>query len=274
MDDGIKVYYREYGSNESDKTPVLCIPGLSRSSLSFHNIASELSKDRRVLCVDLRGRGKSDYDENYKNYNPGQYVKDVVTLLKSAGVDKVVIIGTSLGGVIAMTGAPTFGDTLAGVVMNDVGPNIERAGIERIEGYAGKTRPPENWDDAVVLCKEMTGVAFPDYTEEQWQAFAHTIYGAGDDGGPVDWFDRDISKNFVGPVAGDMWSLYEQLYHIPVAVLWGDISDILSENTAKEMARQHPDAALTKVPGVGHTPSLDEPESRAGIQKLLEKVDQ
>ena len=128
MDDGINVYYRSYGGIDATKTPVICIPGLSRSSLGFHNLATALSADRRVLCVDLRGRGKSDHDPNYENYNPRQYIQDVIAILADAGIDRVVIVGTSLGGVIAMVGATTFGDLVAGVVFNDIGPVVEPTG--------------------------------------------------------------------------------------------------------------------------------------------------
>ena len=273
MDDGINVFYRDYGDPGTGKTPVLCIPGLSRSSLGFHNLATALSSERRVLCVDLRGRGKSDYDPNYKNYHPEQYISDVKALLRDAGVDRVVIVGTSLGGVIAMTGGKAFGDLLAGVAMNDIGPYIEREGLYRIQSYVGKTAPPKTWDDALAQVNETSGIVYPNYSDAEMMTYTRTIYAEDADGNPVDYFDPNIAKNFVGPVDGDMWPLFEQLYHVPVSIILGEISDILSQETAEAMAERHPDAALFTVPNVGHTPSLDEPESRAGIQRLLEKVD-
>jgi pimeloyl-ACP methyl ester carboxylesterase len=274
MDDGINVYYRDYGDRASLKTPVICIPGLTRSSQGFHNLASDLSADRRVICVDLRGRGKSDYDENYENYTPQQYVKDVAAVLKHAAIEKVVIIGTSLGGVIAMTGAATFGDLLAGVVLNDVGPVVNPAGLQRIQNYVGQLRAPETWEGAVDLCKQTNGMVYPDYSEENWSHYARCLFGTDENGSPMDYFDPNISKSFATPVAGDMWPAYEQLYRVPVSVIRGEISDILSQGVAEDMSRRHPNAALFRIRKVGHTPDLDEAESRAGIQRLLEKVDQ
>ena len=273
MDDGINIYYRDYGDPGTGKTPVICIPGLTRSSLGFDNLASALCADRRVICPDLRGRGKSDYDPDFQNYKPGQYVKDVVAVLKDAGIDRVVVIGTSLGGIVTMVGAAMFDGLWAGAIINDIGPVIESAGLDRIGSYTGKTRPPEDWDDAVALCKKSSGAAYPDYSDEEWLHFAQCAYATDGDGNPVDNYDPNISKTFSSGGGGDMWPLYEKLMDIPVTVIWGDISDILSKDIANQMVTRHPNAELIAVHNVGHAPNLDEPESRAGIQRLLEKVD-
>jgi pimeloyl-ACP methyl ester carboxylesterase len=273
MDDGIKIHYRDYGDPGTGKTPVICIPGLNRSSLGFDRLASALCRDRRVICPDLRGRGKSDYDPNYENYKPGQYVRDIMGVLKDAGIDRVAAIGTSLGGIVTMVGAAMNEGMWAGAVLNDIGPVVETKGLDRIASYTGKTPSPANWDEAVAICKQSSGPAFPDYTEEEWLFFAQCAYATNDEGNPVDNYDFNISKTFGGSGGGDMWSLFEKLHDVPIAVVWGNISDILSQDIANEMVLRHPDAELVTVPNVGHAPNLDEAESRAGIQRLLEKVD-
>ena len=146
--DGLRLYYRDYPAEAPGRTPVLCLPGLTRNSRDFESIALRIRRSRRVLCADLRGRGLSQHDPNWKNYHPGTYVGDVAVLLKDAGVSKVIILGTSLGGILAMVVAATTPQVLAGVILNDVGPEVAAEGLKRISTYVGKSAPVSSWAEA------------------------------------------------------------------------------------------------------------------------------
>ena len=272
MADGINIYYRSYGDPQSPLTPVICIPGLNRSTLGFHKLATALSAKRRVICVDLRGRGKSDYDEDYTNYKPGRYVRDIQAVLEDAGLDAVIAIGTSLGGIVTMVGAAMKPGMWAGGVLNDVGPVVDKAGTDRIAGYVGQMPPPKTWDDAITTAKYQSEAAYPDFTEEDWDHFARCMYATDENGLPVDNYDPNIRKTFGGD-AGDMWELYEKLNDTPVLVLHGEISDILSAETAREMSERHPDAEIVTIKRVGHAPTLTEDASLKAIESFLGRID-
>ncbi len=171
--DGLRMYCREYGAAHRSDRPVLCLPGLTRNCRDFESLARGLSNQWRVLTPDLRGRGRSDYDPNWQNYQPMTYVADVGELLQQRDVSRVVVIGTSLGGLIGMLMAalnPSRRSLAA--VLNDVGPEIDPAGLARIAGYVGKLPPVHTWDDAAAQARLVNGAALPDYTDEDWMRFA------------------------------------------------------------------------------------------------------
>ncbi len=159
--DGLSLYYRDYRPTGADRTPVLCLPGLTRNSKDFEDIAMRLRAGRRVLSPDLRGRGKSAYDPDFRHYLPGFYVGDILALLAAESLSKVVIIGTSLGGILAMLLASFNPGYLEAVVLNDVGPEIAPEGAARIAGYVGQMPKIESWDDAAEAQKKLNAAAFP-----------------------------------------------------------------------------------------------------------------
>ena len=161
--DGFELFYREFGPGRVG-TPVICLPGLTRNSRDFEDLATHLSDRRRVITPDLRGRGYSAYDPDWRNYHPGTYVRDVVRLLDELGIARVIVIGTSLGGLIAMGMAKFCGPRLAGVVLNDIGPDIHPVGIERIRKYTGRIPPVTSWEDAVAQTREIYGAWLPGLT--------------------------------------------------------------------------------------------------------------
>lgn len=271
--DGLKLYYRDFGA-EQPGTPVICLPGLTRNSRDFEDLANYLSDRRRVLTCDFRGRGFSEYDEHWENYHPPTYVQDTWTLLDHLGIDKVIVVGTSLGGLCAMVMAATNGDRLAGVVMNDIGPEINPAGIARVQEYTGRVPPVKSWEEAAQQTRDIYGDWLPGLNDEDWDKMARRAYRAGEDGVPRLDMDPNIGEAVrkVGPQKGDPWALFDALADKPVTLLWGVMSDILTEDIVDKMKARKPDLNVVPVPKRGHVPLLNEPECLAAIDAFLERV--
>ena len=273
--DGLRLYYRDYPAAEGSRTPVLCLPGLTRNSRDFESIASHVRRSRRVLCADLRGRGLSQHDPNWKNYHPGTYVGDIAVLLKDAGVSKVIILGTSLGGILAMVVAATTPQVLAGVILNDVGPEVAAEGLKRISTYVGKSAPVSSWDEAAAQARNTYGLAWPDATDADWLAFARRSYTIVD-GVPRLAMDPMIGEAVRAAPAGaapDLWPVFGALKPIPTLALRGVLSDVLSRETFDRMGREKPDLLRVAIANRGHPPMLDEPDSVAAIESFLARLD-
>jgi pimeloyl-ACP methyl ester carboxylesterase len=271
--DGLRLYYRDFGSGK-DGTPVICLPGLTRNSRDFEDLAGHLSAQRRVLTIDFRGRGFSDHDPNWRNYHPGTYVADVWTLLDTLAIDKVIVVGTSLGGLCAMGMAAMNPARLAGVVMNDIGPEVNPAGLARIQDYTGRVGPVSNWDEAVEQTKSIYGEWLPGLQDEDWRRMARKAYRDDADGVPRLDIDNNIGRAIreVGPQTGDPWVLFTALADVPTMLLWGELSDILTRDIIDKMVAAKPDLDVVLVPNRGHAPLLDEPESVAAIDRFLDEV--
>ncbi|MEQ9641722.1 MAG: alpha/beta hydrolase [Alphaproteobacteria bacterium] len=271
--DGLRLFYREWGDPLLPATPVLCLAGLVRTSDDFTELAEHLAQKRRVLALDLRGRGRSDYDPDPDNYAPPTYVMDIGALLTAANIHKVAVIGTSLGGLLAMALALTRPASLAGVVLNDIGPEIDQRGVERIRGYVGKTPPPQTMDQARQQLATNYGVAFPDFGEDDWRAMAASTYEAKPDGTLSLRYDPAISKSIANGPEMDLWKLFGALANVPVLSIRGGLSDLLSEATVERMAKEKPDLERLTVPNRGHTPTLNEPICRTAIDAFLDRLD-
>lgn len=271
--DGLRLFYREFGADNS-VTPVICLPGLTRNSRDFIEFAEHLAGDRRVLAPDFRGRGFSEHDQNWENYHPLTYVQDVWTLLDKLGVDKVIVIGTSLGGLCAMVMAAQAAERVAGVVMNDIGPEINPAGIERVQAYTGKTPPVKSWDEAAAQAKEIYGEWLPGLDDAAWHKLAWRGFREDANGIPRLDIDPNIGEAVrkVGPQKGDPWALFDALHDIPVVLLWGVMSDILTIDIVEKMRARKPDLEVVEVADRGHVPLLDEPECLAAIEGLLSRI--
>jgi pimeloyl-ACP methyl ester carboxylesterase len=273
--DGLRMYCREYGRAEAGRPAVLCLPGLTRNCRDFDSVARWLAPRHRVLTPDLRGRGRSDYDEVWRNYQPMTYAQDVGELLAALDAPRVVLLGTSLGGLIAMILALLQPARLAAVLLNDIGPQVEPAGLARIASYVGALPPVTTWQEAAAQAKRVNGLALPDYTDEDWLRLARATYR--DDGGGRPLLDMDprIGDAARQPPDGpppDLWMLFRALRPVPTAVLRGELSDILSNETVERMRAEKPDLRVTIVRGRGHAPTLDEPDSRAAIENLLAAI--
>jgi len=271
--DGLNLYYRDFGSDNAG-TPVICLPGLTRNSRDFEDLAVYLGERRRILTTDLRGRGFSDYDPEWKNYHPGTYVRDVFTLLDTLEIDRVIVIGTSLGGLCAMAMAASNRDRLAGVVMNDIGPEINPEGIARVKKYTGKVPPVSSWGEAVAQTKLIYGEWLPGLSAEDWNKMAWRAYREIENDVPRLDMDDMIGEAIrtVGPQSSDPWPYFDALANMPVTVLWGAMSDILTEDIVEKMRARKSDLEVVEVPNRGHVPLLDEPECIAAIDAFLARV--
>ena len=267
--DNLRLYARDYPGPQADSPVILCLPGLTRNSKDFAELAGELRKNYRVICPDQRGRGRSDRDTDATHYHPEQYVADMRTLLDTLGISRVVVIGTSLGGLMAIIMMATDGKRVRAAVLNDVGPEVDPRGIERIAGYVGKTEPVADWRAAAEQTARINEAAFPEYHGEDWLAMARRLY-VQEDATPILDYDPAIALGVAsGTAAPNLWPLFEAARDIPMLVIRGEHSDILSAETLAEMARRLPHIIVQNVPARGHAPTLAEPVSMAAIGKFL-----
>jgi len=271
--DGLKLFFRDFGS-QNDGTPIICLPGLTRNSRDFDDLASYMSDRRRVLTIDFRGRVFSEHDPNWQNYHPLTYVADVWTLLDSLNISKVIVIGTSLGGLCAMVMAAQHSDRVAGAVMNDIGPEINPAGLERVQEYTGRLTPVSSWAEAAAQTKDIYGHWLPGLSDDDFMALARRGYRENDDGVPQLDIDANIGRAIreVGAQKGDPWALFDALNEKPVTLLWGGMSDILTGDIVDKMKARKPDLEVVAVANRGHVPLLDEPECLAAIDSFIERV--
>lgn len=270
--DGRRLYYRDYGDSLAPRVPLLCLAGLTRNSKDFADLAPRLAARRRVICLDLRGRGNSDYDADWHNYHARIYSSDILALLAVAGMHEVIVIGTSLGGVLAMILAVTRPTALRGVVLNDIGAKVEQSGIRHIAGYIGKTPAFADWDQAIRALREMAGPAYPGLGDDAWAKMARGVFRE-DKGGIRPDYDPALAKAFRADGAkGNLWPFFGALANIPTLLIRGQLSSLLSAATAEKMQAMKPDLAVVTVPGRGHVPLLDEPECTAAIDEFLESL--
>lgn len=269
--DGLKLYARDYRHKDASLT-ILCMHGLTRNSADFESIAPHLNERYRVVSVDQRGRGRSDYDPDWQHYTPVTYVADMWKLLDDLGVREVVLFGTSMGGLMSMMAAMQPG-RVKGAIINDIGPVVDPKGLARIKGYVGKTKPAASWPEAAARIKELNVQFYPDFTEDDWMKFARRTFHKGADGVPVLSYDPNISRPMADApddaVPPDLWPLFEMTTETPTLVLRGELSDILSAEMAEEMATRHPDCTAVMIPRVGHAPILDEPAAVTAIDAFL-----
>jgi pimeloyl-ACP methyl ester carboxylesterase len=272
--DGLKLHYRDY-PGRADRPPLLCLPGLTRNARDFARIAQRLAGEWRVLCPDLRGRGDSAYAKDSASYNPLQYAQDIAQLIEAEGLSRVVAFGTSLGGILTMLLALTGPERLAGALLNDIGPEIEPAGLARIRDYVGQARSFPTWMHAARALEELQSAAFPDYEVSDWLAMAKRCMVLSGNGRIHFDYDMKIAEPFAQPggaAGADLWPAFAALKDCPVVLLRGELSDILSARTLTKMAKAMPDAEAVTVPRVGHAPMLDEPAAMAAIDRLLARV--
>ena len=277
--DGLRLYAAVYpaakGAGSGAAVPVLCLPGLTRNSRDFAKLASHLRAGREVIAADLRGRGRSAWDPQPQNYQLMTYVEDVVSLLDARGIARTVVIGTSLGALIGLVLAATRATRIAGVVLNDAGPEIDPAGLRRIASYAGKLPPVSNWAEAAAQARVVYGSALPGLTDAQWLEYARQGYRESASGVPVADMDPHIADAFRAPPSpqADLWPLYAMARAVPLLVVRGAHSDILSAATVERMAREKADLQQVTVANRGHAPLLDEPEALAAIDRFLASID-
>lgn len=271
--DGLTLAARDY-PGPVDRPTILCLPGLTRNSRDYEALAERLAGQWRVVAVDFRGRGKSEYARDPLSYLPATYAADTLAMLDALGIDRFVAIGTSLGGLVTMALAATIGDRIAGAVLNDVGPELDPAGLARIRNYVGKGQAMPTWLHAARALAEGQGATYPGYGLDDWLAMAKRLYRLNSAGRIVLDYDMKIAEPF--KVAGneappDLWGLYGALDASPLLLVRGALSDVLPEAVAKRMT-QRAGARLVTVPGVGHAPTLSEPVAAKAIDRLLAEI--
>jgi pimeloyl-ACP methyl ester carboxylesterase len=262
--DGLRLYTRDYGPETSGALPVVCLSGLARSSEDFHDLAEALSQDasrpRRVLALDYRGRGRSEWDKDWRNYDLKIELSDVLQVLTTVGIEKAIFVGTSRGGLILMAMSAVRPALIAGAVLNDVGPVLEIEGLMRIRGYVGKLPIPQTMEEGAQILRKTSGLQFPGFTDEQWRAMARSTW-RDRDGQLVLNYDPNLMKTLEAldpekPMP-DLWPLFEGMKPFPVLAIRGANSDLLRAETLAAMQRRHPRLTTVTVPDQGHAPALD-----------------
>jgi pimeloyl-ACP methyl ester carboxylesterase len=278
--DGLSLFARDYPPAAGPaRLPVIAIHGLTRNSADFDAVAPLLAgAGRRVLAVDVRGRGRSDRAPDPMTYQPPTYVQDVVALLKATGIERAVFLGTSMGGLITMGLAAVKPKAIAAAIINDVGPEVAKEGLARIAAYSGKPVDTPTWAAAAEYARTINAVAFPNYGDADWDAFARRIFREGPDGAPMLDYDPDIAVPIRAAgqkaLVPNLWPFFTRLARgRPTLVIRGGTSDLLSEEIAGKMKKRAPKMQYAEVPGVGHAPMLDEAEARAAIFEFLREVD-
>jgi len=272
--DGLRLHYRDYpGSVE--RPPIICIPGLTRNARDFEGVAERLSPDWRVICVDLRGRGESGHARDPMSYVPRSYVEDMEALLGELGLERFVLFGTSLGGLVTMLLSMSHGQRIVAALINDIGPVIEPGGIDRIKSYVGKSQSWPTWLHAARHFSELLQEAYPKWSLDQWLVFAKRTCKLSSGGRVVLDYDMRIAEPFRvsgGDTGFDLWTAFRGLAGVPLLVVRGQQSDLLTEDTLRQMQAEMPLMESVTVPNVGHAPTLDEPEAQAAIDRLLSRA--
>lgn len=271
-DDNLQLYCRTFGSEQGAPT-ILCLPGLTRNSRDFIELAAHLQGHYRILAPDLRGRGRSAYDPHWENYQPTSYCADIAALLRAQEVRSAVIIGTSLGALLAMLLALQQPAIVRGIVLNDAGPEIDPAGIKRIAGYVGKQARVSSWEEAAAQARATYGGALPGLTGPQWLSYTRQSWREGEDGMLVPDSDPNIGQLFRASAATppNLWPVFAQLHALPMLVIRGAMSDILSAATVERMVHEKPDLRQLTLANRGHAPLLNEPECVAAIDDFLQQ---
>jgi len=277
--DGLTLHARDYAPGPaSARLPVIAIHGLTRNSADFEVIAPLIAQSgRRVLAVDVRGRGGSDRAPDPMTYVPEVYARDVLALMAQAGIERAVFLGTSMGGLITMALTAQRSRAVAAAILNDIGPELAPEGLARLAAYSGQPVQIADWEDATAYARRINAVAFPDYAEADWQAFARRIFREGPAGAPILDYDPDIAVPIrqAGHKAlvPNLWPAFRRLARRrPTLLVRGQASDLLTGPLAARMQKAAPELTAVEVPGVGHAPMLDEATARAAIFEFLAGV--
>lgn len=278
--DGLKLHARLWGTPHSAGLPVLCLPGLARTAADFDELSAHLAghrqRPRHVIAVDYRGRGHSDHDRDPANYDVRVEAQDVLDLLAALGVHEAIFVGTSRGGLITMAIGALRPALIRGAVLNDIGPVIEGKGLARIKAYVGKLPKPASWAEAVAILKRVASQQFTRLTDAEWEGFARRTFRETDKG-LVPWYDPALMKSLesldIEKPLPDLWPLFSGLSGVPMLIIRGENSDLLSEQTVAEMVRRHPAAEALLVVGEGHAPLLSDRPTLDRITRFVHQAE-
>lgn len=268
---GLQLYACDYCPSAPAAT-ILCMPGLTRNGKDFEPVVELLANNYRVITVDLRGRGKSQWDPVSANYQPLSYVQDMFVLLDKLQLNEVVLLGTSLGGLMAMLMAAMHPEKITAMILNDIGPEINPEGLARIKSYVGKTQPADNWAEAMAQAQLLNQREFPDLSQQQWADFVRRLYREDSTGRPVLDYDPAISQPMTASkeaVAPALWDVFQQIADKPMLLIRGALSDILTKPIVDKVMHIKPDIDYCCLENRGHTPLLSEPEAQRAIEQFL-----
>lgn len=269
--DGLSLRYRHFPHADRSAPTLLCLPGLTRNSKDFLAVAKRYQDSHHVICPDLRGRALSDFDLDYRHYSPDTYVSDVMTLLDHLAVAQTTILGTSLGGLMAMMVAKLQPKRVRRIILNDIGPDVASSGLARIINYVGLQPPVRSWHEAVEQARSAYETALPDLPDDEWLAFTARAYRMCEDGLIRPDMDPRIGRGIRKPsgVRVDPWDYFKSLIDIPTLVIHGALSDILDTAIIEKMRSVKPDLKCVTVPNRGHVPLLNEPECVTALDDCL-----
>ncbi len=277
--DGLRLHVRAHGTRASSALPVVCLPGLARTAADFEDLALVLSSDRErlVLALDYRGRGISDYDRNPANYNLQVELADLLAVLTALGIGRAAFVGTSRGGILTMLLAVARPTAVAGCVLNDIGPVIESDGLMRIKSYVGKLPQPASFREAADILQRLFGSHFPKWEDADWLAFARRTFTKRN-GRIVADYDPRLATTLAGltperPLP-PLWKEFDALARIPVMVVRGTKSDILSQATVKAMRDGRGSLDVVEVADEGHAPRLTQPQTGSRIAAFIASCDE
>ena len=271
-DDGLKLYCRDYAAPTPSAATVVCLHGLRRNSRDFHDLAPVRKQHFRVLVPEQRGRGRSAYDTLPSRYNLMQYVHDTYAMLVAFQCERVSVVGTSMGGLMTFALNALYPQLIHRAIINDIGPDIAAAGLERIQSYVGVAGPFDNWDEATAYVRSISKSIFPDWQPAQWAAVARQCYVEEDNQIIADYdpkIGEALSQQDTGAESSALWSLFETLRDVPLLLIRGALTDLLSEACVQAMQDRAKRLELLTVPNVGHAPMLTEAEVPETIMAFL-----
>jgi pimeloyl-ACP methyl ester carboxylesterase len=274
--DGLKLHVRSYGPRLAPNLPVLCLPGLARTAADFHDLALALSADaqtpRRVLALDYRGRGLSEYDREPRNYNLAAELGDLQAVLIALDVGRAVFVGTSRGGLLIMMLGSARPAAIAGAVLNDIGPVIEPGGLVRIKSYVGKLPRPQSFEEGAEILRRLFGHQFTKLTDEEWLAYSRRTFKVAQRSLDA-MYDPKLATaldgiDFDRPIP-PLWNEFDSLARVPLMVIRGANSDLLSEETLAAMRARRAAMEMMVVPDQGHPPFLTAPDDISRIAAFV-----
>ncbi|WP_036286407.1 alpha/beta fold hydrolase [Methylocystis sp. ATCC 49242] len=273
--DGLRLHYLDYACPSAGRLPLVCLPGLARSADDFWRVAEAAqAQGRRVLALDYRGRGRSDWDKDWTHYALAVEQDDILAVLRDAGVSSAVFLGTSRGGLHTMDLAAGTPGLVRAAIFNDIGPKIELEGLLRIKRYVGKLPPIASMNDAIALMRMTAAPQFPAVSAEDWAVYARQTF-VEKDGKVALRYDPELSHtlDIFTPDAEPetFWDRFETMSQTPMLVIRGETSDIFSAETMEEMARRAPRLETFTVAGQGHAPLLLDQPTIGRIMEFLSR---